>query len=74
MVCGRKPDQLPSISLDPFQNVDAIIAAFTGPEHGLTSVNVKQKHLSISDPDVDYIDIIDQQSDQQDAGNQPFHT
>lgn len=29
----------------------------TGPEGGLTTINPSKKHLSTSDPDVDYIDI-----------------
>jgi hypothetical protein len=32
-------------------------AAVTGPDGGLTTVNRRQRHLSTSDPDVDYIDI-----------------
>ena len=35
----------------------SIFASMTGPEGGLTTINPSKKHLSTSDPDVDYIDI-----------------
>lgn len=37
----------------------SVFASLTGPGGGLTTVNPSQKHLSTSDPDVDYIDIMD---------------
>lgn len=53
---GRNPHELPR------KNIGTIIlgsqfAAVTGPDGGLTTVNRRQRHLSTSDPDVDYIDI-----------------
>ena len=60
---GRNPEELPSRPLGALSEEEEVFAALTGPDRGLTTVNVKQRHLSISDPDVDYIDILDQ-SDQ----------
>jgi hypothetical protein len=40
-------------------------AAVTGPDGGLTTVNRHQRHLSTSDPDVDYIDIQQHITDQE---------
>lgn len=41
----------------------AVFAAVTGPGEGLTAVNQHQRHLSTNDPDVDYIDILEQQNE-----------
>lgn len=57
---GRNPEELPSKQLDNFQENEEIFAAYTGPDSGLTAVNLQQKHLSISDTDIDYIDMLDQ--------------
>lgn len=32
----------------------------TGPNGGLTTVNQRERHLSISDPDVHFIDVMDE--------------
>lgn len=64
---GRNPEELPSKTLGKFNENEEIFASLTGPDRGLTSVNLKQKHLSISDPDVDYIDILEK-NDQQTTG------
>ncbi|XP_046433229.1 PP2C-like domain-containing protein CG9801 isoform X1 [Neodiprion fabricii] len=57
---GRNPEELPSYPLCTLDNGEEVFAALTGPDLGLTTVNLKQRHLSISDPDVDYIDILEQ--------------
>ncbi|XP_020298383.1 PP2C-like domain-containing protein CG9801 [Pseudomyrmex gracilis] len=57
---GRNPEELPSRQLDNFLENEEIFAAYTGPDSGLTAVNLQQKHLSISDTDIDYIDMLDQ--------------
>lgn len=57
---GRNPEELPVKQLDSFQENEEIFAAYTGPDSGLTAVNLQQKHLSISDTDIDYIDMLDQ--------------
>lgn len=63
---GRNPEELPSRQLDNFQEND-VLAAYTGPDRGLTAVNPQQKHLSINDSDIDYIDMLDQ-NDQYKSG------
>ncbi|XP_015602674.1 PP2C-like domain-containing protein CG9801 [Cephus cinctus] len=57
---GRNPEELPAKPLGPIDQDEEVFAAVTGPDRGLTTVNQKQRHLSISDPDVDYIDILEQ--------------
>lgn len=56
---GRNPEELPIKTLAKLDNDEKIFAAITGPDRGLTTVNLKQKHLTINDSDVDYIDILD---------------
>ncbi|XP_020709233.2 PP2C-like domain-containing protein CG9801 isoform X5 [Athalia rosae] len=65
---GRNPEELPSYPLCSLDDTEEVFAALTGPDLGLTTVNVKQRHLSISDPDVDYIDILEQ-SEHERAGS-----
>lgn len=64
---GRNPEELPIKLLGKLDDNEEVFAAYTGPDRGLTTVNLKQKHLSISDPDVDYIDILEQ-NDQEATG------
>ncbi|XP_063229906.1 PP2C-like domain-containing protein CG9801 [Bacillus rossius redtenbacheri] len=62
---SRSPQELPRKALGSLApDAQAVWAAVTGPDGGLTTVNRRQRHLSTSDPDVDYIDILEQQGDQ----------
>ncbi|XP_063987050.1 PP2C-like domain-containing protein CG9801 isoform X3 [Diachasmimorpha longicaudata] len=61
---GRNPEELPSKALGKLDSDEDVFAALTGPDRGLTTVNLRQRHLSISDPDVDYIDILEQNDPQ----------
>ncbi|XP_075229821.1 PP2C-like domain-containing protein CG9801 [Lycorma delicatula] len=51
---GRTYQELPPRSLGVLSK--AVLVAMTGPNGGLTTVNHRQRHLSISDPDVHFID------------------
>lgn len=42
---------------------NTVLSAYTGPDGGLTSVNRSQKHLSIADPEIDFIDNPDEQNE-----------
>ncbi|GFG37440.1 hypothetical protein Cfor_12013 [Coptotermes formosanus] len=53
---GQNPHELPRKNVGTIV-LDNQFAAVTGPDGGLTTVNRRQRHLSTSDPDVDYIDI-----------------
>lgn len=57
---GRNPEELPIRQLGNFQQDRDVVSAHTGPDNGLTTVNVQQRHLSINDIDIDYIDMLDQ--------------
>lgn len=57
---GRNEEELPIRQVENFQGDKEVFAAHTGPDNGLTTVNLQQKHLSINDIDIDYIDTLDQ--------------
>jgi len=61
---GQNPHELPRKSIGTII-LENQFAAVTGPDGGLTTVNRRQRHLSISDPDVDYIDIQQHVADQE---------
>lgn len=65
IVHGRTAHELPPRTIGVVSK--PIITAMTGPNGGLTTVNQRQRHLSISDPDVHFIDIIE--DDTQADGN-----
>uniref|UniRef100_A0A0A9W8C6 PP2C-like domain-containing protein CG9801 n=1 Tax=Lygus hesperus TaxID=30085 RepID=A0A0A9W8C6_LYGHE len=60
IVHGRTPGQLPPSSIGSLSR--PVLSAMTGPCGGLTTVNKKRRHLSISDPDVRFIDTTDEES------------
>lgn len=57
---GRNPEELPVKQIGNFHHNEEVFAAMTGPDNGLTTVNVQERHLSASDSDIDYIDILDE--------------
>ena len=66
---GRNPNELPPKALgEPAGGPDAVVAALTGPDGGLTTVNRKQRHITTSDPDVDFIDILEQGDNEKPPG------
>ena len=70
---GRNPHELPRKSIGHII-LDGEFAAATGPDGGLTTVNRRQRHLSTSDPDVDYIDFQQHGMEQErnSTGNKQF--
>lgn len=46
---------MPPQQLGPIKNCE-VISSLTGPHGGLVSVNQTEKHLSASDPEINFID------------------
>lgn len=57
---GRNPEELPIKQLGNYQDDKEVFAALTGPDSGLTAVNLQERHLSMNHIDIDYIDMLDQ--------------
>lgn len=54
---GKNPTDLPSYELDAYEmGHETIVGCYTGPHGGLTTVKRTEKHLSVTDPDITYID------------------
>jgi len=47
--------------LGPIKNYD-VISSLTGPHGGLVSVNQTEKHLSANDPEINFIDNLEDES------------
>ncbi|KAF5284605.1 hypothetical protein FQA39_LY16963 [Lamprigera yunnana] len=54
---GKNPTDLPNYDLDVYDiGPDSIVGCYSGPNGGLTTVKRLEKHLSVPDSDIDYID------------------
>ncbi|XP_050539772.1 PP2C-like domain-containing protein CG9801 isoform X2 [Daktulosphaira vitifoliae] len=60
---GRTPQEVPPHALGQIINYE-VIASLTGPNGGLQSVNQTEKNLSVSDPEINFIDNIDGECDE----------
>lgn len=57
VLSGKAPTDLPNYDLAIYtMGADSIIGCYTGPNGGLTTVKRTEKHLSIPDADIDFID------------------
>lgn len=52
---GRTPQEVPPQQLGAIKNYE-VLTSLTGPHGGLVSVNQTEKHLSASDPEINFID------------------
>lgn len=54
---GKNPTDLPNYDLGHYQTgSDSVIGCYSGPDGGLTTVRRIEKHLSVLDADIDFID------------------
>ncbi|KAF2898816.1 hypothetical protein ILUMI_07359 [Ignelater luminosus] len=54
---GKNPTDLPNYDLGIYEvGPDSIIGCYSGPNGGLTTIKRLEKHLSIPDTDIDFID------------------
>lgn len=57
---GRTPQEVPPQQLGAIKNYE-VISSLTGPHGGLVSVNQTEKHLSASDPEINFIDNLEEE-------------
>lgn len=54
---GKNPTDLPNYELGQYETgSDTIVGCYSGPSGGLTTVKRTEKHLSVLDADIDFID------------------
>jgi len=58
---GRTPQEVPSQQLGAIKGYD-VVSSLTGPHGGLIAVNQTEKHLSASDPEINFIDNLEDDS------------
>ncbi|CAH0549497.1 unnamed protein product [Brassicogethes aeneus] len=59
-IYGKNPTDLPNYELGKYESgSDTVIGCYSGPNGGLTTVKRIEKHLSVLDADIDFIDTTD---------------
>lgn len=58
---GRTPQEVPPQQLGAIKSYE-VVSSLTGPHGGLISVNQTEKHLSASDPEINFIDNLEEDS------------
>lgn len=54
---GKIPTDLPNFELEKYEwGPNSVVGSYTGPKGGLTTVKRTEKHLSVPDDDIDFID------------------
>jgi serine/threonine protein phosphatase PrpC len=61
IIYGKNPTDLPNYELGEYETGhSSILGCYSGPNGGLTTVRRTEKHLSVPDPDIDFIDTQDE--------------
>ncbi|XP_017781405.1 PREDICTED: PP2C-like domain-containing protein CG9801 isoform X2 [Nicrophorus vespilloides] len=72
IIYGKNPTDLPNYDLGTYQTgSSSIVGCYTGPHGGLTTVQRSEKHLSVLDQDIDFIDTQDEASEQKPSPVEP---
>lgn len=67
---GKNPTDLPNYDLDLYDvGPTTIVGCYSGPNGGLTTVKRAEKHLSVPDTDIDFIDTQDEVEGATGGGN-----
>lgn len=54
---GKNPTDLPNYEIGSYETgSETIVGCYTGPQGGLSTVKRTEKHLSVLDADIDFID------------------
>lgn len=60
---GKNPTDLPNYDLGHYQTgPETVVGCYSGPDGGLTTVRRIEKHLSVHDADIDFIDTQDSET------------
>lgn len=63
IIYGKNPTDIPNYELGPYETgSNSIIGCYTGPSGGLTTVKRIEKHLSVLDADIDFIDTYEEEA------------
>ncbi|KAF7271024.1 hypothetical protein GWI33_016055 [Rhynchophorus ferrugineus] len=63
IIYGKNPTDLPNYEVGNYQTgTESIIGCYSGPNGGLTTVSRTEKHLSVPDDDIDFIDTPEEES------------
>ncbi|KAJ8984101.1 hypothetical protein NQ317_017310 [Molorchus minor] len=63
IVYGKNPTDLPNYELEHYESgPNTVIGCYTGPNGGLVTVKRTEKHLSLLDADIDFIDNHDEET------------
>lgn len=61
IIYGKNPTDLPNYDIGEYEaGPNTVIGCYSGPNGGLTTVRRTEKHLSILDGDIDFIDTYDE--------------
>ncbi|GAB6022127.1 hypothetical protein CHUAL_006268 [Chamberlinius hualienensis] len=55
IICSRSFEELPSMELRPLSSV--VCSACTGPNGGLTTVGKRLRHVDVTDPNLDFVEL-----------------
>ncbi|KAJ8964219.1 hypothetical protein NQ314_005048 [Rhamnusium bicolor] len=62
IIYGKNPTDLPNYELGRYESgPNTTIGCYSGPSGGLTTVRRSEKHLSVLDADIDFIDTHDEE-------------
>ncbi|XP_076257159.1 PP2C-like domain-containing protein CG9801 isoform X4 [Rhynchophorus ferrugineus] len=69
IIYGKNPTDLPNYEVGNYQTgTESIIGCYSGPNGGLTTVSRTEKHLSVPDDDIDFIDTPEEESSEDTTG------
>lgn len=62
IIYGKNPTDLPNYDIGEYESGhSSVIGCYSGPNGGLTTVKRTDKHLSILDGDIDFIDTYEEE-------------
>ncbi|XP_019759161.1 PP2C-like domain-containing protein CG9801 isoform X3 [Dendroctonus ponderosae] len=73
IIYGKTPTDLPNYELAKYESgTNTVVGCYSGPNGGLTTVKRTEKHLSVPDDDIDFIDNPEEEEHHDSTENQQF--